>query len=78
MKVNFEEYGACFSISLVPETADEVIDLVRLGMLHTKELRSVNVHMPAKQRAAGSSRQPSANIVLGKIKNDLNHVPKAR
>jgi hypothetical protein len=78
MKVIFEEYGGCFSINLTPETAREVMDLTRLGMLSTKELRHLSVIVPVAQRQPAQQREMNAQIVLGKNKKDVDTVPRIK
>jgi hypothetical protein len=78
MKVTFEEHGGCFSIDLTPESAREVMDLTRLGMLTTKELRHLSVQVPVAQRQPAQQREMNAQIVLGKSKKDTDTVPRIR
>lgn len=70
MKVEFKEHRGCFAVNLEPETAEEVVSLVRLGMNSTKELRSCYTDV-FEDGSAGSS------IVVGKRKQDFITVRKS-
>jgi len=41
MKANIEEYNGCFSIDLEAETKEETVQIVRMSLSHTKQLRGV-------------------------------------
>ena len=41
MKANIEEYEGCFSIDLEAENKEEVVQIVRLSLNRTKQLRGV-------------------------------------
>ena len=65
MQVKFYEYDGCFGIDLTPETGEEIIQLVRLGLNKTKELSGIYVN-------AYRDKTLSASIVIGKKKRDTS------
>jgi hypothetical protein len=70
MQVNFIEYEGCFSIEMTPETPKETIELVRLGINKTKEVRGVYV------TAFKGSDKVIASVILGKQKRSSNEIGK--
>jgi len=67
MLIKVEEYEGCFGLDLTPETQEDIIVLVRLGINKTKELRGVFVD-------AYNDKTLSASIVIGKKKNPITKV----
>jgi len=71
MKVQFAEYNGCFNINLEPENKEETIQLVRLGINKTKELRGIYVD-------AYNNKTLEASIVIGKKKNPITQVGRIK
>lgn len=69
MKAKLDEYEGCFSVTLEPETMEEMARLVRFGMNRTSDLRSASVQ-------AYSDGTVYGRITIGKSKRSNSLVPR--
>lgn len=67
MIVKFNEYNGCFNINLIPKNKEETIQLVRLGINKTKELKRIYVD-------AYNDKTLEAFIVIGKKKKPITKI----
>lgn len=69
MKATLTEYDGCFRIDLEAESITDAVKLTRLGVNHTKELRSVGAY-------ATSKGEFLASVVIGRRREATSAIPR--
>ncbi len=70
MKAKIIEHRGCFEISMTAESMEDAVQITRIGMGATKELRECWAYV-------GENQSPFASVVLGKYKNMSSEVKRS-